>query len=658
MSDVLDLLMSAVGQDARLQKDAAVQADRYSTYIGPILARYSGSSAPDEKTLKERYWIELALLHLLVALVERGWASLKTDTSFSFWTPRFEDQLYAWYEPSPKVRREMRDWAIRQGKREKISRAFSSSIDEAFARQKSRRVLGEFYTPLHIAQHLADSLEIEDKLAMVSFRIVDPACGSGSLLGVVEQQLIKSAKSNGMPALQIWSRLSEALYGFDVQPCAVLLTRLRLVLGLVSVMGNLGGITVNPSFPNVRLADPLAEPDSYWRPTGQFDCVIANPPFSKLVRKRVAFLDRYQEVIYGQPNLYQLFMWWGAQATKPGGKLAFLIPQSFRSGLYFHKLRRKLSTDCILQAITMFTRRVGVFDGVDSPLMTIALQKRFPSSQHTPNDQVLVRTGSNGYNLNGRESLAVPRQRVLRPHPQGPIWCISDRSTDYGILEKVYANASQLAELTEGFLVRNGGFVWNQHKEILHAEARDGAVPLLSAPSVRSFQFDFPATDLVDKGRQFALVTPKVAARQRTGRLALVKRTTPKKRGRRIVATLIPEEFAAVHPAFFVENHLNLIRTLSENGQVSLKGLVGWLNSRLLNFVFQLMNGTSHISVFELNLLPTPVSWLPQLAEAVDELSETPGSERSALLSALDRRIYDFYHLSQAERERIDVCVP
>jgi hypothetical protein len=82
------------------------------------------------------------------------------------------------------------------------------------------------------------------------------------------------------------------------------------------------------------------------------------------------------------------------------------------------------------------------------------------------------------------------------------------------------------------------------------------------------------------------------------------------------------------------------------------------LNSRLLNFVFLLMNGTSHISVFELNLLPTPVSWLPQLADTVDKLSEALAHEKHALWSALDRRIYDFYGLTKAERERVDACVP
>jgi len=658
ISNTFSSLLLAIEQDAQQGENALAQSDRYWAYIQPILNQYGGSSVPDEKVIKERYWTELALLHLLVTLVEQSWASRGTDIGLSFWTPRFEDRLYAWYEPTPQLRREMRDWAACPVKGEKILQTFSSSVNRAFATQESRRALGEFYTPFRIAQHLAGSLQIDKNLVGQSFKIVDPACGSGSLLGAIEQRLIESALSSDMPVAQIVQRLNSALYGFDVQPCAVLVTRLRLVFGVLSALDRLDGITADLLFPNICLSDPLAEPDPFWHPAGQFDCVIANPPFSKLTRKRVAFLDRYEKVLYGHPNLYQLFLWWGVQATKPGGRLAFLTPQSFRSGLYFHKLRQQLAADCDLQAIALFTSRIGVFDGVDSPLMTITLQKRFPSSQHTANKAVIVRTGSSSDNLDNWVSLAVPREKVLRSHPQGPIWCISDQLTDYDILDKVYANATQFVELTERFVVQNGGFVWNQHKKILRAEAGDGTVPLLSAPSVRPFQFNFPVADLVKKKRQFVLVTPKVAGRQHTERLVLVKRTTPKKRGRRIVAALIPEEFVAAYPAFFVENHLNTIKTLSENDLAFLKGLVGWLNSRLLNFVFLLMNGTSHISVFELNLLPTPVSWLPQLADAVDKLSEAPAHEKHALWSALDKRIYDFCSLTKAERERIDACVP
>jgi adenine-specific DNA-methyltransferase len=658
MSDTLDLLLLAICQDAQHRENAMAQADQYWAYIRPILDRYGGSSVPNEEAVKERYWTELALLHLLVTLVEQNWALRKQDIGFPFWTPRFEDQLYAWYEPTPNLRRKMRDWATNQIENEGMLETFSLSIGRAFAPQESRRALGEFYTPPQIAQHLADSLQVDEDLVTVSFRIVDPACGSGSLLGAVAKRLIESTLSNNMPADQIFRLLSNVLYGFDVQPCAILLTRLRLIFGVLSTLDSVDGIISSPLFPNIRLSDPLAKPDPFWRPVGQFDCVIANPPFSKLARKRASFLGRYEEVIYGQPNLYQLFLWWGVQATKPEGKLAFLIPQSFRSGLYFHKLRQQLAANCDLQAITLFTNRIGVFDGVDSPLMTITLKKRFSSSQHTPDSAVIVRTGSNGHNLDSRVPFAIPREKVLRSHPQGPIWCISDRATDYDILDKVYANATQLAELTESFVTQNGGFVWNQHKEILQSEAEDGAVPLLSAPSVRPFQFNFPVPDLVEKERQFALITPKVAKRQHAGRLVLVKRTTPKKRGRRIVASLIPEEFVNECPTFFVENHLNIIKAISEDDLASLKGLVGWLNSRLLNFVFELMNGTSHISVFELSLLPIPALWLPQIADVVDELAETSRHERSTQWSVLDRDIYELYGLAKAERERIDACIP
>lgn len=634
------------------------QAGRYWEYIHPILGRYGGSSVLDEKVLKERYWTELALLHLLVTLVERGLAWHGIDAAFPFWTSRFEDQLYAWYEPTPRLDEEMRNWAERQVEDNKLLQAFSMVVGRAFPEKETRRALGEFYTPLPIAQHLTDSLQIEANWVAMRIKIVDPASGSGSLLGAIERCLIGAALANNISVHQTLQQLSDALHGFDVQPCAVLLTRLWLMLGILPILdGSDDAITI-PSFPNVRLLDPLAEPDPYWDPSGQFDYVIANPPFSKLARNRVAFLDRYGDIIYGQPNLYQLFLWWAVRAVKPGGRIAFLMPQSFRSGLYFHKLRQQLASNCDLQAVTLFTSRIGIFNGVDSPLMTITLQKRPSPLPKASRNTVAVRVSPDGNDLAGLESLTVAREKVLRAHSYGPIWCISDQRIDYDLLEKVYAGATQLMDLADRFDVRNGGFVWNQHKSVLQPEARADAVPLLSAPSVSPFQFNFPIESLVKKKRQFALVTPQVVELLRTGSSILVKRTTPKKRGRRIMAALIPEEFISDSPAFFVENHLNIIEALCDDDLALLNGLVGWLNSRLLNFVFHVMNGTSHISIFELNLLPLPISWLPQLANDVDELSQMHGTEGSTLWSALDRRIYDFYDLTDAERKRVDILIP
>jgi hypothetical protein len=171
-------------------------------------------------------------------------------------------------------------------------------------------------------------------------------------------------------------------------------------------------------------------------------------------------------------------------------------------------------------------------------------------------------------------------------------------------------------------------------------------------------QFIFPAPYLVHKARQFAVLSPKVANRRRRGICLLVKRTTPKKRGRRVIASLVPDGFTKQHPMYFVENHLNLVYLGEGQTAALLIGLVGWFNSRLLNFIFQMMNGNSHISVHEMELLPVPVDFLSLIAPIVARLEQTPAGSQRALWEYLDHKIYTYYNLSEIERNRVNSLIP
>ena len=53
-------------------------------------------------------------------------------------------------------------------------------------------------------------------------------------------------------------------------------------------------------------------------------------------------IDGYDTIIYGQPNIYSLFMHWGLCHLCINGTMSFIVPQSIRSGLYFKNLREEI----------------------------------------------------------------------------------------------------------------------------------------------------------------------------------------------------------------------------------------------------------------------------------------------------------------------------
>jgi len=93
----------------------------------------------------------------------------------------------------------------------------------------------------------------------------------------------------------------------------------------------------------------------------------------------------------------------------------------------------------------------------------------------------------------------------------------------------------------------------------------------------------------------------------------LIKRTTPEKEiGRRIIATLLPKDFLSDFPIYYAENHVNLIKLSEPSCDVeTLYGISVWLNSKLANFIFSMMNGSAHLSKFELDNMPASQIYFP-----------------------------------------------
>jgi len=263
----------------------------------------------------------------------------------------------------------------------------------------------------------------------------------------------------------------------------------------------------------------------------------------------------------------------------PGGRISFLLPQSFRSGAYFEKLRTELAKTCDIVAITQFADQRNVFDDVNSPLMIVVLQKR-AESEGTSDHKIQMRISANGRRLSETPAVYVPQNLVLRQNGHGPVWYLSDKVSDYDLLEKISYLAETQTSARGHFQFQNGGFVWNQHKQLLHQTQIQGAIPLIFSRSIDHFRLEFPAqrsTATLEK--QFARSTAAVEHLKLAGPCVLVKRTTSKKWGHRITATSLPTSFRRKYPEFFSENHVNVILPINRLGLNLLPGLARWLNT-------------------------------------------------------------------------------
>ena len=280
----------------------------------------------------------------------------------------------------------------------------------------SRKFLATNYTTIPAAILLAglafdergprwSEIDFASAESVAGLRIVDPACGSGTLLMAAAQEVFKRARRAGAPADEaptiVRTILEEALYGFDVVPAAIHLAASTLCMAEarqvvkdmnlwrvrhdvtdgVARLGSLDFLSTSPSRGNAaRLGLFEDEKPSIRRVTGTGEVedtrvgmpprchlVIANPPYTRaggpgdekntvwnpifgsLLDKRDAekMKKALRKTLDGTAaSLYaglgSAFVVLADEALDIGGRLAFVLPATMLTGSRWAPIRRLL----------------------------------------------------------------------------------------------------------------------------------------------------------------------------------------------------------------------------------------------------------------------------------------------------------------------------
>ncbi|MBM4038257.1 MAG: hypothetical protein FJ290_07045 [Planctomycetes bacterium] len=118
--------------------------------------------------------------------------------------------------------------------------------------QEVRHDLGEYYTPDWLAELTLDEAGYDGNTLK---RFLDPACGSGTFLSLAIQRARKFGEEHGEPPRETAKRILANIWGFDLNPLAVIAARTNYLFAL----GNLLHEVENPEIP-VYLADSVLWP--------------------------------------------------------------------------------------------------------------------------------------------------------------------------------------------------------------------------------------------------------------------------------------------------------------------------------------------------------------------------------------------------------------
>jgi type I restriction-modification system DNA methylase subunit len=302
-----------------------------------------------------------------------------------------------------------------------------------------RKAGGVFYTPTLIVDYIVANtlgrlLEGKTPEQAAKLKIVDPACGSGTFLLGAYQYLLDwhlnwylnhdfEKWSKGKKAVLVQGRdgwrlnvekkkeiLLNNIYGVDIDPQAVEVTKLSLLLKVIEDPGQLSYLDerILPDLGhNIQCGNSLIGPD-YWDgqlmvseedrarvnafdwqaafpevfAQGGFDAVVGNPPYIRIqamqewASEQVQFYKRnHKSASKGNYDIYVVFVEKALSLLNKNGLLGFILPHKFFNAQYGEPLRSIISEGKHLSKIVHFGAQ-QVFSGATTYTCLMFLSKR------------------------------------------------------------------------------------------------------------------------------------------------------------------------------------------------------------------------------------------------------------------------------------------
>ena len=351
------------------------------TYYGKM--NYSSKNTildSDNKLLKETIGFEIAFIHVITYFL--AYSMSCSHEYMHILNILDTDKLFSWFKiKDNSMFLQLNDCNIPT---EKEIYELINEHDK-FIDKNVKKKLGQFYTPTGIAKKMV--FEVRNELKDLSERdlVVDPACGTGVfVVETVEQmsaflsfdELIKFVENN--------------MFAYDVNPFSVIATKISVLNTLLEIAPDsvhknnlLLGI---PALNNIKWKNTIVDKEEK-----EFSIILGNPPYFKLDSKALKDIDGYDAIIYGQPNIYSLFMHWGISHLRTNGTMSFIVPQSIRSGLYFKNLREEMK-ELRIKSILHIDSRQNIFDRAEQAVFIICLQnKPVCNTKTTLIDEILLK---------------------------------------------------------------------------------------------------------------------------------------------------------------------------------------------------------------------------------------------------------------------------
>lgn len=522
-------------------------------------------------------------------------------------------------------------------------------------RHDKKRRSGQFFTPLYVADFMADLLVNKclesHKSNLKDLKILDPSVGGGIFLDAV----FNAFKSRGFAV----SEIAGALHGIDLDPDAIFLT--QKVLKIKS-----DGHKLDSS--NFKIGDFLS--DDVKHPENGYDCIIGNPPYISFysreshsdtdeVKRR--YLKRYGDIAGRNVNTFIYFIARGIELLKASGLLCYIVPDKILWNRRYSIIRQYILENA--SPVAIFKAGESVFSGATVGSVIILLQKNKDTTGKCRIADITLRN----------DKLHISDEKKVKPSD-----FLSDTSFKF-IIRNSLANRfeqdtvplQEIAHIRDGINPAFADFrsrIISTRKETSdHRKLIEGSdiSPFRITPRSLFVRYDpkLVTPELQKRGVSFRepwifTANPKLVNRQTSSRLIFALDQNQLCDLNSVHNTILRDDYSVIIP-FQPEMHSD--RNDESARLVVMHFLLGILNSKLMNFIYQSRTHETsktfpQVHIADLNELPIRIperDLLTVIASKAEFLTHL-NSISSDDLNELDSLVYDLYDASFEDRKRID----
>lgn len=431
-----------------------------------------------------------------------------------------------------------------------------------------RKAKGQFFTSQTSADFMASLIcDLPDAVT-----VLEPGAGNGALTAAVVDHILATEKCKSISATFIESD-------------PAVLPVLEQTINLLRTACENTGVSFQASV----IQDNFITVDINRR----FDFVVCNPPYKKIRRDSPEAIATEQWV-YGQPNLYGLFMAKSISVLSDYGQFAFIVPRSWVSGVYFSKVREYVLENTDIKRIHLFKSRDSVFSSenvlqetmIFSGMKSTAQQEYIGISSSTDDSYEDVQKF---WALSDLIKAKGKSKNLLIPSSVEEINMLSE-------MEKFSETFESL-----GYTFKTGPVVEFRSAQDISSDFNEKTqIPMFRSCNISNGNFVFP----VINGKAQYISRDAFNMLLPDENTVLVRRLTAKEEARRLQSCIYYRH--GKQPYISIENHVNYLSR--KDGRPLEKAEVEWvqglLSSELYDLYFRVTNGSTQVNARDLNCLP------------------------------------------------------